>query len=158
MINNMSMVHTSTDCIKGSESPDIVIYFLPAEEIPTSHCQQLSYKDLISDILQYNKVCRKPDPNFVDSNGSGEKTHRKVYCTPRKLIDNTTAQVQIINSTVLQEKLNSTKDENEHYCAVVMFYAPWCHFCARTAPHYNALARAFPQMDIFAIDAVIHSS
>ena len=39
-----------------------------------------------------------------------------------------------------------------------MFYAPWCPFCADIAPHYNAIARAFYQIDILAIDAIHFSN
>ena len=139
----------------SSSSDDL---YEPEDESASSGCVSFSYKDLISEIFLDRNSCRKQDSDFVNVTASGEKVQRKVYCTPKVLQDGEPLKVQLINSTILQEKLNGTKDENEHYCAVVMFYAPWCHFCARTAPHYNALARAFPHMDIFAIDAVIHSS
>lgn len=75
---------------------------------------------------------------------------RRITCVPR----NTTQQrVKIVTSAELVQMLGP-KNESRGYCAVVMFYAPWCVFCARVAPHYNALARAFPQLDVLAIDAM----
>lgn len=63
-----------------------------------------------------------------------------------------TLQVKIVNSTELLEILNFSKNQKLSPCVLVMFYAPWCYFCAKTAPHYNALARAFPQLNILAVD------
>jgi len=37
-------------------------------------------------------------------------------------------------------------------CTVVLFHAPWCPFCAKAAPHYNALPRAYPPLRVVAID------
>jgi thiol-disulfide isomerase/thioredoxin len=85
--------------------------------------------------------------NFTDS------TKKKIQCAGKNFTENTTAEVHVVDSVILHQKLNP-KNETEGTCTLVMFYAPWCVFCARTAPHYNALARAFPQMDVLAIDAV----
>ena len=38
-------------------------------------------------------------------------------------------------------------------CSVTLFYADWCQFSATAAPHYNALARAFPQLTLYAVDS-----
>ena len=61
-------------------------------------------------------------------------------------------QVKVVNSTELLDILSLSKSQKSSACVLVMFYAPWCHFCAQTSPHYNALARAFPQLDILAVD------
>ena len=80
---------------------------------------------------------------------------KKITCIPRNMTGNETGPVtvQIVNSTGLLQHLGA-KNESDGRCAVVLFYAPWCMFCAKVAPHYNALARAFPQLDILAIDAI----
>ena len=77
----------------------------------------------------------------------------KINCIGRNITSNESNLVRIINSTELLQRL-SFKNESLGTCVVVMFYAPWCRFCASTAPVYNALARAFPQLDTLAIDAV----
>ena len=38
-------------------------------------------------------------------------------------------------------------------CHLVMFYAPWCPFSAQAAPHFNGLARAFPDIGLYAVDS-----
>ena len=43
-------------------------------------------------------------------------------------------------------------------CALVLFYAPWCPFSAKAAPHYNALARLYPDLVLIAVDASRHHS
>jgi len=39
---------------------------------------------------------------------------------------------------------------------MVFFYASWCPFSAKAAPHINALPRAFPAIKIVAVDAWYH--
>ena len=78
---------------------------------------------------------------------------KKITCVARNMTENVTASVLLVNSTDLLQKL-SAKNESQGLCSLVLFYAPWCVFCAKTAPHYNALARAFPQIEVMAIDAI----
>ena len=78
---------------------------------------------------------------------------RRITCVPR---NGTQQRVRIVTSAELIQMLGP-KNETHGHCAVVMFYAPWCVFCARVAPHFNALARAFPQLDVLAIDAMYFS-
>uniref|UniRef100_A0A2C9JBY6 Thioredoxin domain-containing protein n=2 Tax=Biomphalaria glabrata TaxID=6526 RepID=A0A2C9JBY6_BIOGL len=86
----------------------------------------------------------------VNGTDGGKKT--RFQCTLKNTTANTQGKVKIVNSTELLEILNFSKNQKVSTCVLVMFYAPWCHFCARTAPHYNALARAFPQLDVLAVD------
>ena len=83
---------------------------------------------------------------------SGKKT--KFQCVGKNVTENATAMVRVVNSTVLLELLSFDKNHSTSDCVLVMFYAPWCHFCAATAPHYNAVARAFPQLEVLAVDTV----
>jgi hypothetical protein len=57
--------------------------------------------------------------------------------------------VQLINGTRLTQMLSESL---EFDCFLVLFYVPWCPFSARLAPIYNALPRAFPNLDILAFD------
>lgn len=77
----------------------------------------------------------------------------KFQCTGRNVSENYTNVVQIVNNTGLLYSLNFEKNESGADCVLVLFYAPWCPFCAEAAPSFNALARAFPQLDILAVDA-----
>ncbi|CAL1528265.1 unnamed protein product [Lymnaea stagnalis] len=86
------------------------------------------------------------------TNGTDSSKKTRFQCAVKNITANATGEVKIVNSTELLEILNFSKNQKVSTCVLVMFYAPWCHFCARTAPHYNALARAFPQLDILAVD------
>ena len=97
----------------------------------------------------------------------------KYPCAPRQLeVDsssNTTnvtfAQARIVNATELLELVTSKADlqpvsadnnstnTTEGHCVFVMFYAPWCKFSVASAPHFNAIGRAFADIDVIAVDA-----
>src|SRR5437016_4471961 len=79
------------------------------------------------------------------------------------LINLTHCLFQIVNLTQLVQDVlwtntsikNRTMPAN---CSVVLFYASWCPFSAKAAPHFNALARAFPHLRVAAIDSSLHST
>lgn len=78
---------------------------------------------------------------------------KKITCIPRNTTDlSGPLSVKIVNSSELLQQLGSRNSTNGQ-CTIVLFYAPWCIFSAQVAPHYNALARAFPKLDVVAIDA-----
>jgi thiol-disulfide isomerase/thioredoxin len=86
---------------------------------------------------------------------------RRVTCMQQNNVNSSDSvpAVHIYNSSQLLAHLGSrTNGSAVGRCTVVLFYAPWCMFCVRLAPHYNALARAFPMLDIVAIDAFHFSS
>ncbi|KAL3876187.1 hypothetical protein ACJMK2_034058 [Sinanodonta woodiana] len=99
-----------------------------------------------------------------DPNNSTDWWKKKFQCKGRNLNNiSTVHEVKIVNNTVLLQMLNferneTDSDNNTSDCILVLFFAPWCHFCAKTAPHYNALARAFPQLDVLAVDAAHFSN
>ncbi len=70
--------------------------------------------------------------------------------------------MEVLNGTTLISFLNDQVDSNvtnrttPAVCSVVLFYAPWCPFSARAAPHYNALARLYPDLNFIAVDASRH--
>ena len=49
------------------------------------------------------------------------------------------------------------RDSDRPLCAVVLFYHAGCPFCAKLAPSYNALGRAFPQLPVLAVSALDYS-
>ena len=99
-----------------------------------------------------NKSSDAGEKEAKNSTDAGKKS--KFQCMGRKITENTTATVKVVNSTVLLELLSFDKNRTVADCVLVMFYAPWCPFCAATAPHYNAIARAFPQLEVLAVDTV----
>jgi len=38
-------------------------------------------------------------------------------------------------------------------CSVIIFYLPTCPFSVAASPHFHAMARLFPQLNVLAIDA-----
>jgi|ERR1712004_343797 len=90
--------------------------------------------------------------NFANTSAS-DKLSKKVVCAKRNITVNASLEVKIVNSTELLNML-TLKNETQGVCSLVLFFAPWCVFCAETAPHYNAMARAFPGLDVMAIDAI----
>ncbi|CAI9726292.1 domain-containing 15 [Octopus vulgaris] len=82
----------------------------------------------------------------------------RFHCTGKNITENTTGSVQMVNGTTLLQKLTFENNATGSDCILVFFYAPWCHFSAQASPSYNTLGRAFPQLDIVAVDAVQFSS
>ncbi|KAL4240942.1 thioredoxin domain containing 15 [Mactra antiquata] len=105
-------------------------------------------------VVQLNNVTES-ESNQTET---GKKT--KFECTGRNVTDNSNATVKLITTAKLLQLLNFDKNDTDNVtdCLLVMFYAPWCHFCAKIAPHYNALARAFPQLDFVAVDTAQFSN
>ena len=107
-----------------------------------------------TEILKVINETTPPFLNLTDLNTTDSNKKTKFQCTGKNVTDNTNATVKIVSSSRLLQLLNFDKNDTENVtdCLVVMFYAPWCLFCAKTAPHYNALSRAFPQLDFVAVD------
>lgn len=127
-----------------------------------NHILSYQYSQTISmQVLPSN--CRQEETGLkcLLSNTSLEKDEsvkagRNITCSIRMKSEDSTPTVSLINSTELLHRL-SMWNETNNYCALVMFYAPWCTFCARLAPSFNALSRAYPQLDFMAINAISHT-
>ena len=69
-------------------------------------------------------------------------------------------QVQLVNDTELVKLLlpddNVTSKNSTGNCVVVLFYSKNCPFSSMAAPHFNALPRAFPDIKMVAINAMIY--
>jgi thiol-disulfide isomerase/thioredoxin len=67
---------------------------------------------------------------------------------------------QLVNSTRLLNLLftepNVTNRHSAADCVALLFYARYCPFSSMAAPHFNALARAFPDIKMAAVDAMKH--
>ena len=72
--------------------------------------------------------------------------------------------VQLLNGSFYQislaEEFNSsvTNRSQPATCSLTLFFASWCDFSAAAAPHYNALARVFPQIKMYAVDSSLYHS
>jgi hypothetical protein len=84
----------------------------------------------------------------TDATTSVEETTKYETC----IKSNQTSEinsVQLVNGSQLTRMLS---DSGPNHCFLVLFYTPWCRFSARVAPMYNALPRAFPDLEIVAFD------
>ena len=63
--------------------------------------------------------------------------------------------VRMANSTLVSQLVEPAS--NGSRCVVLLFYYPWCIFSAKAAPHFNALGRIYPQLEVMALDAYAHN-
>lgn len=68
------------------------------------------------------------------------------------------ASVMIVNNTQLLSILSFDNNNTEGDCVLVLFFVPYCRFCAAMAPSFNAIARVYPQLNIIAVDAAQFSN
>ncbi|XP_070544890.1 thioredoxin domain-containing protein 15-like [Ptychodera flava] len=108
-------------------------------------------KSLINHVKGMPQLMQKPSHSRNKTQNDEEKP--KYVCTHIELKENETASTKIINNTDLFQVLNRT-NSTEGPCSVVLFYAPWCRFSAAVAPHINALGRAYPTLQVLAVDAI----
>lgn len=70
------------------------------------------------------------------------------------------AEVQLVNDTeliaLLNTNVNVTGKEDPGNCVAVLFYSQYCPFSSMAAPHFNALPRAFPDIKMVAINAMMY--
>ncbi|XP_041364499.1 thioredoxin domain-containing protein 15-like [Gigantopelta aegis] len=117
--------------------------------------------NILSLVLPGNTTAENTSNNNDSKNGTDGNKKFKFQCLGKNLTANATSRppvVEIVNGTVLIEMLTFNKNYTVSDCVLVLFYAPWCHFCAKTAPHYNAMARAFPQLEVLAVDVAQFSN
>lgn len=124
--------------------------FHPSGVSPAPTYQELALGDRPDVTSRYSSVTYqmgRDDINLTDFNC------KRVRCKRRNLTEVTEFKVQMVNSSSLLRALGE-KNDTASRCVVVLFYAPWCPFCAQISPHYNAIARAFYMIDVLAIDAM----
>jgi len=80
------------------------------------------------------------------------------------LNENFIPKVHLLNGSYYQVSLanefNSSVSNRSQAatCSLTLFFASWCDFSASAAPHFNALARVFPQLKLYAVDSSMHHS
>lgn len=104
-----------------------------------------------------NSTLEASSLNDAEKNESS-LTKPRFHCTGKNITENSTGAVQMVNGTTLLQRLAFENNASGSECILVFFYAPWCHFSALAASSYNTLGRAFPQLDIMAVDAVQFSN
>jgi len=98
---------------------------------------------------------------------SENSTIKRVVCITTNATNTTLSEepvVQLLNNTEFQARLleeyNSSVSNRSGpaHCSITLFYAPWCPFSADAAPHFNALARHFPDIKMYAMDSSMYHS
>ncbi len=98
------------------------------------------------------------------STAAPKQPPKRAVCRPRTA-QNDSLEVEIaepvvavVNGSFFLDSLSEQVDSNvtnrttPAQCSLAFFYASWCPFSARAAPHFNGLARLFPDVKLFAID------
>lgn len=180
--SNMSLITNSTnseiyDASQVSEAPtltqlrrkvDLKGASQPAVAIPASCHAKTFLETVYADFCAVRAGSEEVDDEDAENDREVTSVTRRIVCVEKTALNHhhtsTNAQqnvatVQIFNSSQLLSHLGSRANSSVFgRCTVVLFYAPWCTFCVRLAPHYNALARTFPTLDVVAIDAYHFSS
>ena len=114
---------------------------------------------------EVNETSSVNEESVLDENESNDNSSRtKLSCNNTEALNVTVHSVLMVNATQYQSYLfdehNSSVSNRSQSatCSITMFYAPWCQFSAEAAPHYNALARVFPQLRLYAVDSSEHHS
>lgn len=100
--------------------------------------------------------------NTTETQEGPKTSPKKMSCLPQSREEGEENRVQVLNGTsfvaTLNEQLisNVTNRTIPAVCSLVLFYAPWCPFSKKAAPHFNALARHFPDLVMIAVDANRH--
>jgi len=104
----------------------------------------------------------------VDGETVDNSTKTRLVCNNSLPFDdpntNIISKVQLLNGSFYQVSLasefNSSVSNRSQAatCSLTLFFASWCEFSASAAPHYNALARVFPQLKMYAVDSSMHHS
>jgi len=102
----------------------------------------------------------------VDGEAVENSTKTRLVCNNSLSLDEmgTIPSVHLLNGSYFQlslaEEFNSSISNRSQAatCSLTLFFASWCDFSATAAPHYNALARVFPQLKMYAVDSSMHHS
>ncbi|XP_055372697.1 thioredoxin domain-containing protein 15 [Condylostylus longicornis] len=97
---------------------------------------------------------QKDEIDISNSNAPGPRPLIKVKCAPN-LGNGTVNIVESVKDviTLLAPHGNSTKRNVEGSCTLILFYAKSCTASAIVAPHFNALAKQYPDIRVAAINA-----
>lgn len=133
-------------------------------------CCLYSYYDIVFQVLQASQ-CYGSLPSDIPESWQGawmnadptpdveNATSKFPYpCSLRTHPENATSPgVNVVNASECMRILELEPETDEHgssklHCALVLFFSRQCPFSIKMAPNYNALGRAFPGLDIMAVD------
>lgn len=153
--NNFTNNNVSDDVLAGEA---VTLTELRHEASVTVSCHAKTFLETVyGDFCAVRSTGQELDDDDDDERYRGiTSVTRRIVCVEKTNYHTSgnAATVQLFNSSQLLSHLGSRANSSIFgRCTVVLFYAPWCTFCVRLAAQYNALARAFPTLDVVAIDA-----
>ncbi|XP_065163919.1 thioredoxin domain-containing protein 15 [Atheta coriaria] len=111
--------------------------------------------NIISENVTISAANDEPTVTF-----SYESTNVTIKQQVNCLLEMGSSQVQIVNDTELIKLLlpnpNITSRDTPGNCLCVLFFSKHCPFSSLAAPHFNALPRAFPDLQMVAINAIMY--
>ncbi|KAJ8915638.1 hypothetical protein NQ315_003422 [Exocentrus adspersus] len=137
-------------CICEEQNPETIVS-IPENET-SNQVQNLN----VSVIEGNETVSSSVNGTELNRDESTNKTRKYVKCLPGM----GTSTVQLTNDTelikLLQVDPKVTDRDVPGACVIVLFYSKYCPFSSMAAPHYNALPRAFPDIKMVAINAMMY--
>lgn len=129
------------------------------ESVNVTFSDDPSAKEMVEKMEQEKLNSTEQSLNSSSNTNSTDSEPRrpKWLCINRKMPENTSKKVLVINDALALSWINGTIANASGRCALVLFYAKFCSFCAKMAPLYNAIGRAVSDIPIIAIDAYIHT-
>ena len=153
----------------------IEVSSIHGEELPSNFSveQTQNISEMDQESVQLSPDIEDPDSvvydsDIVDNSESGAETveannssaEASNSTSKNRLVCNITESghtsdppsVHLVNGSTFQtfifEEFNSSVSNRSQpaVCSITMFFASWCQFSAEAAPHFNALARVFPQI------------
>ena len=121
------------------------------------HSENYNYENTtIEETLEAGHVSTSTvdtEASVVSANETDSTRTNKVSCSCNNTLEDIVdPMVQLVNGSTYQTLIfgehnaTITNRSQPATCSVTLFYAPWCDFSAAAAPHFNALARVFPQL------------
>jgi len=102
--------------------------------------------------------------NLTAENSTVEVARLRMVCNNTMPETGLMSEVMVHNGSSYQAAIlsehqaSATNRSSPAPCSLTLFFADWCQFSAAAAPHFNALARAFPQLPVHAVDSSKHHS
>ena len=136
IVNTHDREHPSLQMSPDIEDPDSVVYDSDIVDISESGVETVEANN--SSVEVANSTAK----NRLVCNITTE-TVSSSSVPPAVLLVNGSAY----QSYIFEEYNSSVSNRSQAaVCSITMFFASWCQFSAEAAPHFNALARVFPQI------------
>lgn len=126
---------------------------IPADTLPSDNINPV---EELSENLSTNSSLENLNDTLTNTTTQTPISPRLAQCLPNF----GGPVVQLVNDTelikLLTTQANITSRDTPANCILVLFYSKHCPFSSMAAPHFNALPRAFPDIKMVAINAMVY--